>query len=258
MEAISGEEQPLLQRIDLLIDFLNRGPVSLDSLMKHILIHTFYGSSAFGHILHVVRNDGSVGIPAKSGFKAWPADRFPERLVTLDTPLNRSLRTGQIISCGSFDTYPFAGPGYIDELFPTGFASSLAWPIPDVGSVITFFGTEFDVNESIKLFLGIVGKTIALSFKASNNMNELHREVHPDYAITNFTLTARQWNIVESIRRGKTNPEIAQDFGFSESLVRHETMKIYRVLAIDGRKELIDMPDERFPASKGDGYPRKP
>lgn len=247
MEGMTSGAHPMLQRIDALVDFLDRGPVTLDSLMNHLLIDTFYGSSAFGHILCIVRNDGSVATPAKSGFKLWPIKSFPERFVTVDTPLNRSLRTGEIVSCGSYDTYPFAGPDYIHDLFPKGFVSSIAWPVPGIGSVLSFFGDDFHVTEQIGLFLGIVGKTTSLALKNSNGSNELPRKAHPDHAISRFTLTARQWNVLEAVRRGKTNPEIAHDLGFSESLVRHETMKIYRQLAISGRKELIDMPDESFP-----------
>jgi DNA-binding CsgD family transcriptional regulator len=247
MEGMTSGAHPMLQRIDALVDFLERGPGTLDSLMNHLLIDTFYGSSAFGHILYIVRNDGSLAMPAKSGFKLWPIKSFPDRFVTIDTPLNRSLRTGEIVSCGSFETFPFAGPDYLHDLFPNGFTSSIAWPVPGVGSVLSFFSNAFDVTEQMRLFLGIVGKTISLALKDSNSSNELHRETHPDHAISRFTLTARQWNVLDAVRRGKTNPEIAQDLGFSESLVRHETMKIYRQLAINGRKELIDLPDDSFP-----------
>lgn len=247
MEDHSAAKVRTLQRIDSLVDFLGRGNVSLDGLMDQILIETFYGTTAFGHILHIVRNDGSLGMPAKSGFKVWPSTKFPERFVTADTPLNRSLRTGEVVVCGSYETFPFAGPDYLEDLFPQGFASSVAWPVPGLGAVITFFSDEFVLTTDMRLFLAIVGKIISLGYKESSGLNELHREAHADQAISKFTLTARQWNILEAVRRGKTNPEIAQDFGFSESLVRHETMKIYRRLAINGRKELIDMPDESFP-----------
>lgn len=246
VEGIAGEEQQLLQRIERLVHFLGRGTPSLEAIMRHLLIDTFYGSSAFGHILHIVRDDGSLAMPAMSGFKTWPTSKFPERIVTLDTPLNRSLRIGEIVSCGSFEVFAFAGADYIDELFPNGFGSSVAWPVPGVGSVITFFSNAFDLTDRIRSFLRIVGSTIALSLKEPRNSPEINREDHPDHAISNFTLTARQWIILDSMRKGKTNPEIAQDLGFSPSLVRHETMKIFRQLAINGRKELLEMPDESF------------
>ena len=51
-------------------------------------------------------------------------------------------------------------------------------------------------------------------------------------------LTQRQEKILELLRAGKTNKSIAQNIGYSESLVRHETMIIYKKLRVEGRHEL--------------------
>jgi DNA-binding CsgD family transcriptional regulator len=40
------------------------------------------------------------------------------------------------------------------------------------------------------------------------------------------------------IKDGKTNAHIAAQLGYSESLVRQETIIIYRKLGVGGRKEL--------------------
>ena len=52
-------------------------------------------------------------------------------------------------------------------------------------------------------------------------------------------LTNRQEKILELLRHGKTNSEIAEEIGFSESLVKQETILIYKKLGISGRKELL-------------------
>lgn len=51
-------------------------------------------------------------------------------------------------------------------------------------------------------------------------------------------LTQRQEKILEMLRAGKTNKSIAQIIGYSESLVRHETMIIYKKMRVEGRHEL--------------------
>jgi DNA-binding NarL/FixJ family response regulator len=40
--------------------------------------------------------------------------------------------------------------------------------------------------------------------------------------------------------KGLTNAQIAGEVGYSESLVRQETIQIFRVLGVSGRKEIID------------------
>lgn len=54
-------------------------------------------------------------------------------------------------------------------------------------------------------------------------------------------LTSRQKIILSEIRRGKTNETIALNLNFSSSLIRQETMEIYRKKGVSGRKELMKM-----------------
>lgn len=56
----------------------------------------------------------------------------------------------------------------------------------------------------------------------------------------NVKLAARQEYIFEQIKAGKTNRSIARELGFSESLIRQETIIIYEKLGISGRKQIIE------------------
>jgi DNA-binding CsgD family transcriptional regulator len=51
-------------------------------------------------------------------------------------------------------------------------------------------------------------------------------------------LTERQALILDLIKEGKTNIAIADRLGYSESLIRQETMAIYQKLGIEGRREI--------------------
>lgn len=73
---------------------------------------------------------------------------------------------------------------------------------------------------------------------------ELAQIQNPERArkVTSFAkdlLTTRQEKVVELIKNGLTNSAIAAKLGYSESLVRQETISIYRKLGIEGRRELI-------------------
>ena len=52
-------------------------------------------------------------------------------------------------------------------------------------------------------------------------------------------LTERESTIEKFIRDGLTNAEIAERLGYSESLIRQETVIIYRKLGVSGRKDLV-------------------
>lgn len=61
-------------------------------------------------------------------------------------------------------------------------------------------------------------------------------------------LTERESRIEEYIRQGLTNAQIAAELGYSESLIRQETVVIYRKLGVVGRKDLVakERKSERF------------
>lgn len=236
-----------LARIDTLARFLREQPRSMTDILDHLWADTFYGQSAFAHILYTVRNNGSLGIPANCGFKDWQTEKFPERFVTADTKLNRSLRTGEIVSCGSFESFSLAGPEYLSDLFPNGFRSSIAWPVPGIGSILTFYSEEVALTSELISFLRTIGNIVSLSLQTNLAAQVNTPDDHLNQSSTQLTLTSRQWNILKSMRHGKTNNEIAENFGFSESLVRQETMNIYRKVGVVGRKELLELPQEMFP-----------
>ena len=52
-------------------------------------------------------------------------------------------------------------------------------------------------------------------------------------------LTRRQIAIIEMMSQQMTNMQIARELGYSESTVRHETMRIYEILQANGRREAV-------------------
>jgi DNA-binding NarL/FixJ family response regulator len=54
-------------------------------------------------------------------------------------------------------------------------------------------------------------------------------------------LTSRQELIRDLLVKGFSNPYIAQEIGYSESLVRQETIIIYATMRVSGRKELMNL-----------------
>lgn len=60
----------------------------------------------------------------------------------------------------------------------------------------------------------------------------------PPLQMQNRELTSRQARILELIKEDRTNASIATILGYSESLIRQETIIIYKKPGIDGRREL--------------------
>ena len=65
------------------------------------------------------------------------------------------------------------------------------------------------------------------------------------YANTPSGLTERQMDILHRISLGETNASIARRIGFSESTVRHETIRIFRLLGVHDRKSALLEAEQR-------------
>jgi len=229
-----------LSRIKSLLDFLRMGEPSPEAIIKFVALDTLYEFSAMTLFLNIVRRDGSVHIPLYYGCSEEDFKLIPERLVTADTPINRSLRSGVVTECGNSETFLFAGGGYSKNIFPNGFAFSFAWPVPGVGSVVTFCSKEIEISLADEEFLLVVGEILSLHLAKVQKDFDLGRGLTPSAAPSVVALTPRQWTILRAIQKGRTNSDIARELEFSESLIRQETVQIYRKLGVSGRKDILE------------------
>jgi DNA-binding NarL/FixJ family response regulator len=63
---------------------------------------------------------------------------------------------------------------------------------------------------------------------------DVKEEIH----LPQLPLSDRQLVIADLLERGFNNAQIALEIGYSESLIRQETVAIYRKLEVTGRKAL--------------------
>ena len=148
-----------------------------------------------------------------------------------DTPASKALRTMQII----YLSYEDFSNQYHD--FPAHLVSEFAFGIlipVDMQRFYGFFLKEEDSSlaraeeyfECIQSMLNIY-HSLTYGMETQIGMSEL---------------TQRQRSILDLIRQNKSNPEIGNQLGYSESLIRQETISIYRKMGVHGRKDLVIKP----------------
>ncbi|MDP1720299.1 MAG: helix-turn-helix transcriptional regulator [Candidatus Nanopelagicaceae bacterium] len=227
-----------LEKIAALTEFLRPGVPSLDSIMSHLVLNTLEGYDARAIFLNSVRTNGMVWAPAAYGFNEEGFEALSDQSFSIDTPVHRALRTNKIVECGNSDTYLFVGL-YGKSAFPEGFAYSIAWPAPGIGVLVAFFNREIELTPFNETFFLTIGEILSIKLISPQYHHALGVQQSPRDSVVTVALTGRQWEIVQLIRRGLTNAEIAIELNFSESLIRQETVHIYRKLGTTGRKELI-------------------
>ena len=96
-----------------------------------------------------------------------------------------------------------------------------------------------DLKEADQLFLIAVGALLGLYGQSiPPALVDAARIAKEQTNLEGFPLTQRQLVIAGMLERGHSNFEISQEIGFSESLIRQESVAIYEKLNVSGRKAM--------------------
>ena len=233
-----GGNLDYLGKITKLMRFQRSTHLSLEEILSYVSEEVFCSFRIESVFLAVIRANGAIHFPARYGPNVKSFVNYPERVLDTDTPGREAFLYGKIVECGSFDHYPFYYSKNVKSLFPLGFQSSFAIPVPAYGALMVFSQNEITLDLEMEKFLYSIGEILALHLDSRGYRTKFDQvdEVAEPSAL--LPLTSRQWAIHEAMLRGLPNGAIAKELSYSESLIRQETMRIYSKLGIRGRKDL--------------------
>ena len=227
------------QEVMDLATYLREEKPSLSEIAIYLCNSTFARLSASSIFIAAVRSNGAIFYPAGYGFDKDLFSNVPERSVETDSPVANMLRTQTVVSGGSWDEYPFADRNNAFKVFPNGFKSSFSFPLFGFGGAVVNCAQPNELTDELKDFFHCIGLVAGLYCAVSPISEVLEAPLPKNQPEQLLTLTPRQWQVLEYMQKGATNISIARTLGFSESTIRHETMRIYRKLNLRGR---IDLP----------------
>lgn len=228
-----------LPKVRSLASFLRTNQSSIDEIMQFVALNTLDEFSVMTAFLATVKHDGLVTIIAKYGCTEEGFASIPDRQVSVDIPVNRALRTGTIVECGSSEEYLYAAPGYQYILFPNGFAYSVAFPVPGIGSVVIYCAKPIELEVEVEEFFLVVGGLISMEVSRVRRFDVDREPTRISSNVPAYGLTSRQWKVFEAIQSGLSNSQISDHLGLSEVLVRQDVTKIMANLGASERAELL-------------------
>ena len=137
-------------------------------------------------------------------------------------------------------TYPLLSAANL----PSSAKTVLAWPLTPVevgkfGAVV-ILEKDVEITPEVSSFLFAIGGILSLHLiRLATDFEREEIKSEKKNRSDQLRLSERENVIIEKIILGMSNSQIARDLGFSESLIRQETVKIYQILNVAGRKELI-------------------
>lgn len=222
-----------LELINELTKELTRPGVNSEALCQFLVVKTLSFLNPVGAYFNKLHPDGFVrsicacGMP-QDAQESWSALAFSE-----EVPGHDAMRSEKMIwladSSDWLNQYPDLAKYMLIDQLNTFIAIPIDVPGAAVASIGIMSKEVHKQNKEVTSFLWTVGGLVSLFFSTQGEKDQAEH------------LTPRQIEILEYMRDGYTNPEIAKELGFSESTIRHETMKIYEVMKVAGRKEAINL-----------------
>lgn len=224
-----------------LTDFLANGKRSIDEICKYLILHTFNKFKPQAIYLGQLESDGNLVLKSSFGFDPQYISQWERIPLFIDIPINNAIRNDEVYVFLNqedfFARYPAAESlGTVSR----DWVSCFAGPVQSLGSFLVVLNGNIETCLEFDHFVRAVGNLLALHIMDQVPVHELV-SMKSSLHSTQRRLTPRQELIRDLLVKGFTNPQIAAEIGYSESLVRQETIAIYSTLRVSGRKELIKM-----------------
>ena len=200
--------------------------VTLRSLNEVGATHAFIAELKPGGLIIPVYQFGFTDEEVAS----WTISSIDDHIPTAD-----ALKTNSIVWLADNEDWERDYPALIQHKIPTA-ETFICWPIHIRGAYMSVIGVllkevilqSHELKNYLETLSGLVG--LQLSSLKRTRLN-----VEQDSAVWNL-LTNRQHKIVAMMAEGMTNHQIASELGYSQSTIRQDTIKIYEILGVAGRK----------------------
>jgi len=224
-----------LDLVSQLNEYLEIKRPSLDDLIHFVAVRTLQQWSAERAFIARIDRDGVFREIAYFGFQFEDSAGWAEVNIMDRVPMADAARSGTIVVANEehiTDVYK----DLVDRRSSRVGRSIIDVPIlkggVPVGVMGIVFAGEKPTDESFLPFLCSLASCIVFSMDGDRRKMTTKRIGGP-----HIELTERQKKILEMMAQGLTNGAMAARLGFSESLIRQETVKIYRNLNVSNRQE---------------------
>lgn len=226
------------QTISEFSNYLASSPKSYNAIAQFLVMKTFSDEHfQNGMILELTES----GFVHPIGGFGWPQEKFesfPDWPIYTNSPITKSIRNNKIIYFTRGEAF---GTEYPELAWspPDGWASGISIPVYPMGGAIFISSIEHEINRENELAYTAIGSLIGLyaSWLPSQFVDEA-KKIQDKTDLKKMPLTDRQLVIAGLLERGFSNSQIGLEIGYSESLVRQETVSIYKKLNVTGREAM--------------------
>lgn len=227
--------QRYLERINSIAEFLSRAPhpeQAVEFLSAHI--------SPLDEVAVVYRGavkpDGIIHCENIQGYSKYEMLTKNKIFLSEKRPVSDAARTQKVVWAHASNAKE-EFPDFVHFDKDTPWKSMIAFPVTLTWVYVFSFPSELRHFDGIDPYFEAISSLLKV-YESSLEIKNSHGAFSQFEESVNQPLSERQTTILEYLKNGMTNKAIADLIGYSESLVRHETMIIYKKLRVEGRHQL--------------------
>ena len=206
-----------------------------DEICEFLAINTLSHLQVQGLFLTEITNRNTARARASFGIDQSSFPEWQEFPIEWKLPVTDALSEQRLVWVTSLPEWPEEYPLVAQVKFPFPVRTHIVTPILRFNNSVGCFGIfsklELTPDEETELLLQTIGHLISLHIYRKER--ERAKKESPNVT----SLTDRQIEILSHISEKKTNIEIADIMGYSESTIRQETIRIFDKLQLSGRNE---------------------
>jgi DNA-binding CsgD family transcriptional regulator len=227
------------ESIPLLIDFLKNPTITYSEICIFLIKDVFTDHHFSSALISQVSKSGLINVVGSFGVSETQKAGLNCVSPISEHPLSQVLREDKPLLIKKFPNWPkefvLKNNPEIDEMYKTFFCLPIAGNSTLFGTLTLFSTDILRISKQDMEFYSIIANISILRFN-SQHSSRVRSDTFSNGIIS--TLNAREIGIIELIKLGKHNAEIAKALGYSESTIRQDTIKIYKKLGISGRQDI--------------------
>jgi DNA-binding CsgD family transcriptional regulator len=227
------------QKIFAFSDFLAREPKSYNEISQFLVMNTFSEEKFLCIYIGELIETGFVCPLGGFGWSSAEYAAFFDLPIQEKFPITDAIRENAVLIAQNGTEYEKEYPLMSDFTYGGKWVSGIAIPVYPIGGMALYSSKKLELTEAMTVFYIAIGSLLGLY--ASRLPKALVVEainVKEKIDLPQVPLSDRQLVIAGLLERGFNNAQIALEIGYSESLIRQETVAIYRKLQVTGRKAL--------------------
>jgi DNA-binding CsgD family transcriptional regulator len=220
-------------------DFLAREPKSYNEIAQFLAMNTFAEEKSDCIYLGELIETGVVCTLGGFGWTSTEYSSFIDLPIQSSYPITQSIRTKEILLCINDAAFKKEYPLMADFPVRDDWVSGIAIPAYPIGGIALYSSITLELTDSARIFYVAIGSLLGLyASRLPKALVAVAITVKEKIDLPPVPLSDRQLVIAGLLERGFNNAQIGLEIGYSESLIRQETVAIYRKLQVTGRQAL--------------------